>query len=93
MNTPIFKEDHISQIPAIQWLCKLGFEYLTESEALKLRGNKTEQMILEEVLRERLRRINSEKKVSSTLTNFLTNFLSDSNIENRIRLLQEIPIN
>lgn len=89
MNTPSFKEDHISQIPAIQWLCKLGFEYLTESEALKLRGNKTQQVILEEVLRERLRVINSEKKVSSTRTTYI----SDANIENGIRSLQEIPLN
>lgn len=89
MNTPSFKEDHISQIPAIQWLCKLGFEYLTESEALKLRGNKTQHVILEELLRERLRVINSEKKVSSTRTTYI----SDANIENAIRSLQEIPLN
>lgn len=89
MNTPSFKEDHISQIPAIQWLCKLGFEYLTESEALKLRGNKTQQVILDEVLRDRLRVINSEKKVRSTRTTYI----SDANIENAIRSLQEIPLN
>jgi type I site-specific deoxyribonuclease, HsdR family len=89
MDTPSFKEDHISQIPAIQWLCKLGFEYLTEPEALKMRGNKTQQVILEDVLRKQLRLINSEKKVSSTRTTYI----SDSNIENGIRALQEVPLN
>lgn len=89
MTTPSFKGDHISQIPAIQWLCKLGFEYLTESEALKLLGNKTQQVILDQLLRERLRMINSEKKVSSTRTTYI----SDANIENAIRSLQEIPMN
>jgi type I restriction enzyme R subunit len=89
MNTPSFKEDHISQIPAIQWLCKLGFEYLPEEEARKLRGGKNSQVLLEEVLRKQLRLINSEKKVSSTRNTYI----SEANIENGIRKLQEIPLN
>ena len=89
MNTPSFVEDHISQIPAIQWLCKLGFEYLTESEALQMRGNKTQQVILEGILRKQLRLINSEKKISSSRTTYI----SDANIENGIRTLQEISLN
>jgi hypothetical protein len=28
MDTPIFKEDHISQIPALQMLVNLGCKYL-----------------------------------------------------------------
>ena len=89
MDTPSFKEDHISQIPAIQWLCKLGFEYLPEGEAFKLRGGKTTQVLLEEVLRKQLRLINSEKKVSSSRNTYI----SEANIENGIRKLQEIPLN
>ncbi|MEP1085131.1 MAG: HsdR family type I site-specific deoxyribonuclease [Algoriphagus sp.] len=89
MDTPSFKEDHISQIPAIQWLCKLGFEYLPEEEAMKLRGGKTTQVLLEEVLRKQLRLINSEKKVSSSRNTYI----SEANIENGIRKLQEIPLN
>ena len=41
MNTPSFKEDHISQIPALQLLQKLGYTYLSPAEAEKLRGGKT----------------------------------------------------
>jgi type I restriction enzyme R subunit len=89
MKTPSFKEDHISQIPAIQWLCKLGFEYLPEGEAFKLRGEKTHHVLLEDVLRKQLRLINSEKKVSSTRSTYI----SEANIENGIRKLQEIPLN
>lgn len=89
MNTPSFKEDHISQIPAIQWLCKLGFEYLPEEEVMNLRGGKTTQVLLEEVLRKQLRFINSEKKVSSSRSTYI----SEANIENGIRKLQEIPLN
>jgi type I restriction enzyme R subunit len=51
MDTPSFKEDHISQIPALQLLQKLGYQYLTPEEALQLRGNKTTNVLLEDVLR------------------------------------------
>lgn len=44
MNTPSFKEDHISQIPALQLLQKLGGQYLTPEEALQLRVLKKELM-------------------------------------------------
>ena len=33
-----FKEDHISQIPALLMLEKFGYTYLTPDEALALRG-------------------------------------------------------
>ena len=33
MNTPSFKEDHISQIPALQMLQNLGYIYLSPEEA------------------------------------------------------------
>ena len=45
METPSFKEDHISQIPAIQLLQRLGYSYLTQEEALSLRGGKTTQIL------------------------------------------------
>lgn len=34
MLTPSFKEDHISHIPALQFLMKLGYRYLTPEQAL-----------------------------------------------------------
>jgi len=40
MQTPSFQEDHISQIPAIQLLIKLGYDYLSQADAMKLRGGK-----------------------------------------------------
>ena len=54
-----FKEDHISQIPALQLLQKFGYTYLTPDEALAMRGGKTSNVLLEDVLRNQLRRINS----------------------------------
>ncbi len=89
MDTPSFKEDHISQIPALQLLQKLGYQYLSPDEALQLRGSKTTNVILEEVLRKQLKEINSEKRISSTKTTYL----SDANIENGIRAMKELPMN
>ena len=89
MDTPSFKEDHISQIPALQMLQKLGYTYLSPDEALQARGNKTTNVILEDVLRKQLKEINSEKRISSTKTTYI----SDANIENGIRALKELPMN
>src|SRR6185312_3323634 len=82
-------EDHISQIPALQLLQKLGYKYLSPEEAWQLRGNKTTNVILEEVLRKQLEEINSEKRISSTKTTYI----SDANIENGIRVLKDLPMN
>jgi hypothetical protein len=40
METPSFKEDHISQIPALQMLVNLGYTYLSPAEADRQRGGK-----------------------------------------------------
>jgi type I restriction enzyme R subunit len=89
METPSFKEDHISQIPALQLLQKLGYKYLSPDEALQARGNKTTNVILDDVLRKALKEINSEKRISSTKTTYI----SDANIENGIRALKDLPMN
>lgn len=88
METPSFKEDHISQIPALQLLQKLGYKYLSPDEALELRGNKTSNVILEKVLRNQLKEINSIK-VSSSKTSLFT----DANIEAGILALKDLPMN
>ena len=89
METPSFKEDHISQIPALQLLQKLGYTYLSPAEAEFLRGGKTSNVLLEDILRKQLKEINSEKRISSTKTTYI----SDANIENGIRSLKELPMN
>lgn len=88
MDTPSFKEDHISQIPALQLLQKLGYTYLSQDEALELRGNKTTNVILEKVLRAQLKEINSIK-ISSSKTSLFT----DANIEAGILALKDLPMN
>ena len=89
MDIPSFKEDHISQIPALQLLQKLGYIYLSPAEAEKFRGGKTSNVLLDDILRKQLKEINSEKRISSTKTTYI----SDANIENGIRALKELPMN
>ncbi len=88
METPSFKEDHISQIPALQLLQKLGYHYLSQEEALQFRGNKTSNVILDDILRKQLKEINSIK-VTATKTSIFT----DENIEKGILALKELPMN
>lgn len=58
MDTPSFIENHISQIPALQFLMKLGYKYLTPDEALEARGNRSSNVLLERILKEQLQTIN-----------------------------------
>lgn len=88
MIIPSFKEDHSSQIPALQLLQKLSYAYLSPEEAEELRGNKTGQVILEPILRKQLHEINSIQVSSSKMA-----FFSDANIENGIQALKDIPMN
>lgn len=87
MNIPSFKEDHISQQPAIELLKKLGYIYLNPEQALELRGGKTSNVLLEDVLRKKLHEINSIKYSSTAEIRLFT----DANIENGIVALKEMP--
>ena len=58
MDIPSFKEDHISQVPALELFQKLGYEYLSPAEAVELRGGRLAGVLLESVLAEQLRKIN-----------------------------------
>ncbi len=49
-NPPDYRELFSSQIPALQVLIALGYEYLPPDEALRLRGDKTSAVILMDVL-------------------------------------------
>lgn len=88
MDIPSFKEDHISQIPALQMLENMGYTYLNPAEAERLRGGKTTNVLLEDVLRKQLKEINSIR-VSLTKTGIFT----DENIERGILALKNLPMN
>ena len=88
METPSFKEDHISQIPALQMLVKLGYTYLSPAEAERLRGGKSTNVLLEDILRKQLKEINSIR-VSANKTSLFT----DENIDRGILALKNLPMN
>jgi type I restriction enzyme, R subunit len=50
-NTPFYSEEHVSQIPAIMLLMKMGFKYLTPDQAFELRGGRNSSVLLEDVLK------------------------------------------
>lgn len=51
-------EKHQSQVPALQLLVALGFIPLSQEEALRLRGGRLRNVVLDDVLAEQLMRIN-----------------------------------
>ena len=82
-----FKENDISQKPALELLQKLGYQYLSPEEALELRGGKTSNVLLEEVLRRQLRALNSIRIGSHNEARF-----SEQNIENGVIAMRNVPM-
>jgi type I restriction enzyme R subunit len=87
ISTSSFKEEHISLQPALILLQKLGYVYLDPEQVLNLRGGKTSNVLLEDILRRQLSEINSIK-ISSTKTDIF----SAANIENGINALKDLPM-
>ena len=86
MTTPSFLEDHISQVPAIQLLIGMGFQYLTPTQALELRGGKKSQVLFEPILRKQLKAINSITRKGKEYD------FSDANINSAILAVKDLPI-
>lgn len=88
MNKISFKEDHISQLPALQLLINMGYVYLSPNEADVLRGQKSSQVLLEDILRKQLKEINSSIRLGTDRTTIF----SDENIEKGIQALKSSPL-
>jgi len=86
MDIPSFKEEHISQIPALQLLMKLGYKYLTPQEALEARSNRSSNVLLESILKKRLQQIN---KIDYKNKEFQ---FTDTNINTAILALRDLPL-
>jgi type I restriction enzyme R subunit len=85
METPSFKEDHISQVPALQLLQNIGYTYLPPEEAYLARGRKSSNVILDTILEAQLKKIN---KISFRGSQ---HEFSNSNINNAVHALKDIP--
>lgn len=79
-----FNEKYLSQIPALQVLINLDYTYFSPEQALAARGGKTSQVLLESVLRERLKQNNRiQYKGQSYL-------FSEENIQTAIQRLKNV---
>jgi len=73
-----------SQIPALQLLIGLGFDFLTPAEALRERQNRTSNVLLESILRNQLKEINRIRYKGSEY------LFSEENVQSAIQKLKNI---
>jgi type I restriction enzyme R subunit len=83
---PSFREDHISQIPALQLLVNLGWQYLTPDEALALRGGRRSAVLLHGILERQLPRLNKVRYRGREYS------FTEGNIQAAVMALEEMHI-
>ena len=84
MNNFQTNEKHLSQIPALQLLIGLGFEFLTPAETLRERQDRTSNVLLENILRKQLKKINRIRYKGSEY------LFSEENVQSAIEKLKNI---
>jgi type I restriction enzyme R subunit len=83
-DTSSYLEDHVSQIPALQVLMSMGYEYLGPDEAVHLRGGKTNGVLLDGILEEQLRKLNVIRYKGQDYA------FSEGNIQAAVQALKDI---
>ncbi|WP_418499014.1 type I restriction endonuclease subunit R [Flagellimonas sp.] len=86
MAVPSFKEDHISQLPALKLLMNMGWKYISPEQALEARGGRTSNVLLETILKNQLQLINTIEYKGKEFP------FSDANINNAILAIRDLPI-
>lgn len=86
MDNPSFKEDHISQLPALKLLMNMGWKYLSPNQALEARSGRTSNVLLETIMKQQLQEINKIEYKQKEFT------FSESNVNNAILALRDLPI-
>ena len=86
MSAPSFKEDHISQLPALKLLMNMGWKYLSPDQALDARGDKTSKILLETILKSQLQAINTIEYKGKEFP------FSESNVNNAILAIRDLPV-
>jgi len=81
---PSFLEDHISQIPALQLLQNLGWEYLMPGEAVSHRSGKLSGVILDGILVPQLRKLNKIRFKGGEYE------FSEGNIQSAVQAIKEV---
>lgn len=85
-STPSFREELISQIPALQLLINLGYIYLSPDQVNAARGGRLGNVLLDEVLERQLRKLNQITWRGRTVP------FSDANIQQAILRLKNEPL-
>lgn len=80
-----FLEDLVSHLPALQLLQQIGYDYLTPTEALELRGGKRSRVVLESILFDQLRKLNQITFKGQT------HDFTETNLKNAVDALTNIP--
>jgi len=83
-DLPSFKEDHISQIPALQLLQQLGWKYVSPDHAVTARGGKLSSVLLDTVVVDQLKRLNKIEFKGETYP------FSEANIHSATQALKEV---
>ena len=77
-------EKYLSQISAVQLLVAMGYEYLSPSEALRERQERTSNVLLENILRTQLKEINRIRYKGGEY------LFSEENIQSAVQKLKNI---
>lgn len=85
MAVPSFKEEHISQLPALKLLMNMGWKYLSPEQALEARGGRTSNVLLETILKDQLQIINTIEYKGKEFP------FSHANINNAILAIRDLP--
>ncbi|MCL4473786.1 MAG: HsdR family type I site-specific deoxyribonuclease [Actinobacteria bacterium] len=86
IDPPDLNEDAISKLPGLHLLQNLGWQYLTPAEALRLRGGRLGNVLLEDVLASWLREHNRIHFKGRELP------FTEGNILSAVQALKEIPL-
>jgi len=79
-----FNEEYLSQIPALQQLIKLGYEFLAPEQAVLARGGRASNVLLENILRKQLKQMNRIQHKGSEY------LFSEENVQTAIQKLKNI---
>ena len=84
MPTFPFSEKYLSQIPALQQLINLGYQYLPPTQAMTERSGRASNVLLENILRDQLKRINRIRYKGGEY------LFSEENIQSAIQKLKTV---
>ena len=84
MPTFPFSEKHLSQIPALQQLMNMGYRYLSPDQAMVERGGRASNVLLENILRDQLKKINRIRYKGGVY------LFSEENIQSAIQKIKNV---